>query len=163
MNAPPFGGKLTVMPYLGLYNTTTFIMRCVDFLDENTKTEDLLYDFYYIEENTNMKIKLSEDFSTNNEVYSNFTVRFYQLEYSNINIYCEVKDKWDAVTQSVATIMIVNDKHSDLYNLKQIVSSFYLVEDELTDIQLLARSEVLMSLGLNPYNDRSPTSYYTTY
>ena len=163
MNSPPYGGRVTTMPSVGLFNTTTFIIRCVDFLDENTKTEDLLYDFYYIEENTNMKIKLSEDFSTNNEVYSNFTVRFYQLEYSNINIYCEVKDKWDAVTQSVATIMIVNDKHSDLYNLKQIVSSFYLVEDELTDIQLLARSEVLMSLGLNPYNDRAPTSYYTTY
>ena len=23
MNAPPFGGQLIVMPYLGLYNTTT--------------------------------------------------------------------------------------------------------------------------------------------
>ena len=37
MNAPPFGGQLIVMPYLGLYNTTTFIMRCVDFLDEKPK------------------------------------------------------------------------------------------------------------------------------
>ena len=163
MNSPPYGGRVTTMPSVGLFNTTTFIIRCVDYLDENTPTEDLEYDFYYIEENTNMQIKLSDDFSKNNEVYSNFTVRFYQLEYSNINIYCVVRDKWNATSQSVAQIMIVNDKHSDLYNLKQIVASFYLSEDELTDIQLLARSEVLMSLGINPYSDRMPTAYYTTY
>ena len=62
------------MPYLGLYNTTTFIIRCVDFEDENTPTKDLQYDFYYKEVNTNFEIKLSKDFSLNNEVYSNFTV-----------------------------------------------------------------------------------------
>ena len=46
MNAPPFGGQLIVMPYLGLYNTTTFIMRCVDFLDENTQADEIEFDFY---------------------------------------------------------------------------------------------------------------------
>ena len=44
MNSPPFGGKVTIMPYLGLYNTTTFVMRCVDYEDENTPQEDLEYD-----------------------------------------------------------------------------------------------------------------------
>ena len=163
MNSPPYGGRVTTMPSVGLFNTTTFVIRCVDYQDENTPTEDLEYDFYYIEENTNMKIKLSVDFSKVNEVYSNFTVRFYQLEYSNINIHCVVRDKWNATSESVSQIMIVNDKHSSLYNLKQIVSEFYLSEDELNDIQILARSEVLMSLGINPYNDRMPTTYYTTY
>ena len=64
------------MPYLGLYNTTTFIMRCEDYEDENTPTEDLAFDFYYTEANTNMKIKLSQEFALNNEVYSNFTVDY---------------------------------------------------------------------------------------
>ena len=164
MNSPPYGGRVTTMPSVGLFNTTTFVIRCVDYLDENTPQDELEYDFYYIEYNTNMKIKLSKDFSRNNEVYSNFTVRFYQLEYSNISIYCVVKDKWGATSQSESTIMIVNDKHSELYNLKQIVASFYLNDDEdYTDIQILARTEVLFSLGLNPYNDRIPSAFYTTY
>ena len=163
MNAPPFGGKVTVMPYLGLFNTTTFIMRCEDYQDENTPTEDLEYDFYYVEVNTNMKVKLSEEFSLNNEVYSNFTVRFYQLEYSNITIFCQVRDKWGAISESNNTITIVNKKNSPLYVLKDLVASFFIVDDALTDIQLLARSEVLMSLGINPYTDRVPSSYYTTY
>jgi hypothetical protein len=60
-------------------------------------------------------------------------------------------------------ITIVNKKHSPLYVLKQLVASFYIVDDALTDIQLLARSEVLMSLGINPYTDRVPSSYFTTY
>ena len=163
MNAPPFGGKVTVMPYLGLYNTTTFIMRCVDFLDENTPQEELEYDFYYVEVNTNSKIKLSNDFSLNNEVYSNFTVRYYQLEYSNITIYCQVRDKFGAISEASNVITIVNKKNSPLYILKQLVASFTIVDDALTDIQLLARAEVLMSLGINPYNDRVPSSYFTTY
>ena len=94
MNSPPYGGRVTTMPSVGLYNTTTFVIRCIDYLDENTPTDKLEYNFYYVEKNTNMKIKLSSDFSTNNEVYSNFTVRFYQLEYSNITIHCVCKDKW---------------------------------------------------------------------
>ena len=163
MNAPPFGGQVTVMPYLGLYNTTTFIMRCVDWLDENTPTEEIEYDFYYIEVNTNSKIKLSRDFSLNNEVYSNFTVRYYQLEYSNITIYCQARDKYGAIGEASNVITIVNQKNSPLYNLKQIVSSFYIVDDALTDIQLLARAEVLMSLGINPYTERVPSSFFTTY
>ena len=163
MNAPPFGGKVTVMPYLGLFNTTTFIMRCEDYEDENTPTEDLEYNFYYIEVNTNMAVKLSKEFSLNNEVYSNFTVRFYQLEYSNITIYCQVRDKWGAISESNNTITIVNKKNSPLYILKQLVASFFIVDEALTDIQLLARSEVLMSLGINPYTDRVPSSYFTTY
>ena len=163
MNSPPFGGKVTIMPYLGLFNTTTFIMRCVDYQDENTPQEDLEYYFYYVEANTNLKIKLSDDFSINNEVYSNFTVRYYQLEYSNITIYCQVRDKWGATSESSNVITIVNKKNSPLYVLKQLVASFILVEDALTDVQLLARSEVLMSLGINPYTDRVPNSYFTTY
>ena len=163
MNSPPFGGKVTVMPYLGLFNTTTFIMRCVDYQDENTPQEDLEYYFYYVEVNTNLKIKLSDDFSLNNEVYSNFTVRYYQLEYSNITIYCQVRDKWGALSETSNVITIVNKKDSPLYVLKQLVASFILVEDALTDIQLLARSEVLMSLGINPYTDRVPNSFFTTY
>ena len=163
MNAPPFGGKLTVMPYLGLYNTTTFIMRCVDFLDENTPAEDIEFYFYYVEMNTNSKIKLCDGFSLNNEVYSNFTVRYYQFEYSNITIYCQARDKFGAISQASNVITIVNDKKSPLYNLKQIIASFYIVDDALTDIQLLARAEVLMSLGINPYNTNNPEKFFTTY
>ena len=163
MNAPPYGGEVTIMPYLGLYNTTTFIMRCVNYLDENTPVEDLEYNFYYIEVNTNSKIKLTNDFSLNNEVYSNFTVRYYQLEYSNITVYCQVRDKFGAISETSNVITIVNKKDSPLYILKKLVESFYIVDDALTDIQLLARAEVLMSLGINPYNDRTPSSYFTTY
>ena len=163
MNAPPFGGKLTVMPYLGLYNTTTFIMRCVDFLDENTPAEDIEFYFYYVEMNTNSKIKLCDGFSLNNEVYSNFTVRYYQFEYSNITIYCQARDKFGAISEASNVITIVNDKKSPLYNLKQIIASFYIVDDALTDIQLLARAEVLMSLGINPYNTNNPEKFFTTY
>ena len=163
MNAPPFGGKLTVMPYLGLYNTTTFIMRCVDFLDENTPEDELEYYFYYVEVNTNSKIKLCDGFSLNNEVYSNFTVRYYQFEYSNITLYCQARDKFGAITEVSNVITIVNDKKSSLYNLKQIIASFYIVDDALTDIQLLARAEVLMSLGINPYNTNNPDKFFTTY
>ena len=163
MNAPPFNGELVVMPYLGLYNTTTFIMRCVNFLDENTPEEDIEYNFYYIEVNTNSKIKLTSDFSLNNEVYSNFTVRYYQLDYSDITIYCQARDKFGAISEASNVIRIVNKKNSPLYNLKQIISTFYIVDDPLTDIQLLARAEVLMSLGINPYTSNNPEKFFTTY
>ena len=163
MNGPPFGGQLVVMPYLGLYNTTTFVMRCVDFLDENTPAEEIEFDFYYIEMNTNSKIKLSSGFSLVNEVYSNFTVRYYQLEYSNITIYCQARDKYGAISEASNVITIVNKKNNPLYNLKQIISTFYIVDDYLQDIQLLARAEVLMSLGINPYNTNNPEKFFTIY
>ena len=163
MNSLPYGEKLTIMPYLGLYNTTTFILRCIDFEDENTPPEEFQDDFYYKEVNTNFEIKLTEDFSLNNEIYSNFTVRYYQLEYSNITLFCRVRDKWGAIAETSQMISIVNKKKSPLYVIKQILASFYIVDEALTDIQLLARSEVLMSLGINPYNTRVPNSYFTAY
>ena len=43
------------------------------------------------------------------------------------------------------------------------MSTFYIVDDPLTDIQLLARAEVLMSLGINPYTSLIPEKFFTTY
>ena len=72
MNSPPQNGKLTVVPEIGLRDVTTFIATCTDFGDENTYSNELQYFFYYIEHNTNNKIILTNDWSTYNEIYTNF-------------------------------------------------------------------------------------------
>lgn len=162
MNAPPKNGYIKIIPPIGLLNTTTYVITAYDWEDENTVYADLKYYFYYIEKNTNTKIPLSTGFSTNNEVYSNFTVRFYQLESTQIDIFCLVQDQYLAETETLATMTVVNQVGSSLYDLTQVLSNYDL-NAGIPDLKYLSRSEFLKSVAINPYREVQPNQDYTTY
>ena len=164
MNSPPKNGKLTVIPEIGLRDSTTFIITCTNFIDENTNNNELEYFFYYIEHNTTNQINLTNDWTSYNEVYTNFSVRYYQQESTKIDIYCLVRDRFLDQSYIYNTITIINKIGDKLYNLSQILSYYSLDNDyEYSDMQLLARAEYLMSIGLNPYRDLQPNIFYTKY
>ena len=106
MNSYPVNGSLTVFPETGLYRTTYFVIRCVEFGDETTVKENLEYSFYSIEENTAVVNHL-RGWSKENEISTNFSVIYYQQEKSVINIYCRIKDELNATyTTEAAQITI---------------------------------------------------------
>ena len=49
MNKKPSGGVIKTIPNVGLYNTTSFVITCENFIDDTTQTSDLNYYFYSIE------------------------------------------------------------------------------------------------------------------
>ena len=125
MNQSPQNGYIKVIPTIGLLETTTFVMTCYDFLDENTNTEDLEYFFYFIEDDTSSVINLSKDWSTNNEVYSNFSVRYYQPPTTKLEIYCKVRDQYHAENVVSTKITIVNHIDDDEnYVLTDVLSNY---------------------------------------
>lgn len=162
MNSPPVNGVVQIIPSMGLRDTTTFIIRCENFEDENTNKNDITYNVYFIEDNTNSKVFLTQSFSSNVEVYSNFTVRYYQLDSTYLNIYCEAKDAMGDVATKAGRIKIVNKPNILEYNLNDMLVTFK-IEDDLDDLQLLARTEFLKSAGLNALNEKRPESYFTLY
>ena len=162
MNAPPKNGYIKIIPPYGLLSTTTYVITTYDWEDEDTVQENLEYWFYYIEANTNTKIDLSTAWTTNNEVYSNFTVRFYQLESSDINVYVKVRDQYHAESEATAKMTVVNQIGSSLYDLT-VVTSNYDLNPGIPDLKYLSRSEFLKSAGINPYRDVQPDQYYITY
>ncbi len=147
MNSPPTGGYLKVIPELGYLNSTTFIIICKDFTDENSVTP-IEYSLYYIEQNYNYETPLTNGFSLINEIYTNFTVRYYTDEYTLIDIYCKAKDSFNGETILKQTIKIVNQIDSSEYDLEKVLSNYQL-EESFTDEQYFIRSEFLKSCGSN--------------
>ena len=163
MNQSPQNGYIKVIPTIGLLETTTFVMTCYDFLDENTNTEDLEYFFYFIEDDTSSVINLSKDWSTNNEVYSNFSVRYYQPPTTKLEIYCKVRDQYHAENVVSTKITIVNHIDDDENYVLTDVLSNYDLNPDIEDLKYFTRSEFLKSVSVNPYREVRPNLYYSTF
>ena len=157
MNKRPFSGSLNVIPSKGLYNTTTFVISCVNWEDDTTESENLEYKFSYKEENvgTINDKNILHEWSTTNEVSSNFTVVFHTFDSSNIDIFCEIRDNYGAIREVSSKITIVNSMSSGLYSLSDALST-YSTPESMSTLEIYDRSLYLMSLGLDTYKDLQP-------
>ena len=163
MNQPPSDGYIKVIPTIGLLETTTFVITCYDFIDENTNSELLEYFFYYIEDQTSSIINLSEDWSTNNEIYSKFSVRYYQPPTTQLEIYCKVRDQYKAESQVSTKVTIVNHiDDEENYVLTDVLNNYDL-EPNIEDLKYFSRSEFLKSVSINPEREVKPNQYYSTF
>ena len=161
MNKKPSGGSLTTEPTIGLYNTTTFVITCGGWSDDTTETENLEYYFYSIEDRTSTQ-KLLSDWSTVNEITSNFTVIYYQQENSTIKIYCKIRDNYGAITELDTDIVIANKLSGTTYKLYDAISHFSLPEEVDTEL-LYHKSQYLMTLGIDTYKTLQPELFQTKY
>ena len=163
MNQAPLYGYIKVIPKIGLLQSTTFVMTCYNYSDENTNYELLEYFFYYIEDDTSTIINISQDWSTNNEIYSNFSVRFYQQATTQLNIYCKVRDQFNAESITSTKVKIVNHiDDEENYILTEVLDNYDL-NTHISDLQYFSRSEFLKSVTVNPYRDLRPNQYYSTF
>ena len=160
MNSPPENGSLTIIPENGLYNTTTFVIKCLDWEDDTAKNDELTYYIYAKEYNTDNVILLS-DWSTRNEVIKNFTVQYYQQQSSIITIYCEIKDNYGSIAKISKNISISNKINNGIYNISNALSLFSI--DNTNYVNLFHLSNLLMSLGINPYKQTEPEISQTVY
>ena len=120
MNGVPKNGELSVIPDIGLYNTTTFVITCDGWTDDTTQTENLEFEFTYFEKNT-LNNKYLSKWSKVNEVYSNFTVVYYQKPINIITITCRVRDHLGAISTRVKEITIVNSITNPLFSIEAAV------------------------------------------
>jgi len=152
MNSPPTGGSLKVVPDAGYRITTYFLMTC-DGWSTNIPFP-LTYRFYAREINTNVTLQLT-DWMNITYTNANFTVRYYQLESSTMQITCEVKDGFDMIAKSSYNVTIVNTPDSSLYNLTLALAN-YTTGTGLSGDQIRQKSEYLKSLGEDIYKDVRP-------
>ncbi len=103
MNQSPQKGSIKVTPTIGLRNTTTFVIDCINWTDENSKS--LLYKVYSIENNTNT-VNLISNWTSYTETYTKFTVRYYQLPTTSVVISCDVMDSMGAINTAKTTVSI---------------------------------------------------------
>ena len=161
MNKRPVGGGLDTIPKIGLYNTTTFVITCDGWSDDTTETKNLEYYFYSIEDKTSTQ-KLLSDWSTVNEITSNFTVIYYQQENSPIKIYCKIRDNYGAITEVDTEIVIANKLSGTTYKLYDAIINFQLPNEVDTEL-LYHRNQYLMSLGIDTYKTLQPELFQTKY
>ena len=163
MNQAPTNGYVKVIPTIGLLETTVFVITCYDFMDENTNSELLEYFFYFIEDQTSSIINLSQDWSTNNEIYSTFSVRYYQPATTQLQIYCKVRDQYNAVSEASTRVTIVNHIDDDENYVLTDVLNNYDLNPNIEDLKYFSRSEFLKSISINPDRDVKPNQYYSTF
>ena len=152
MNSYPVNGTLDIVPEIGFYNTTTFIFTASNWVDDTT--DQLEYKFYAIERGTSI-VKELRNWSYLNEITSNFTVLFYQNPTSNITIYCEIRDNYNATIIINKDIVIANSLQSEIYTLAKAVVGYSLPEVR-TDLNYYFRSQYLMSLAIDSYKSVQP-------
>ena len=159
MNSYPFNGKFTIAPEVGLYNTTTFLIVCKNYDDDTTK--NLLYIFYAREKGTK-KREILRGWSPEDETTSNFTVEYYALPSSTIEIQCVIRDNYGATTIATQDIVIANNPNNGIYDLKKALL-LYELPAMRTDLKCYHRSQYLMSLGIDNYKILQPNLYQTKY
>ena len=159
MNSYPINGTLDIIPEIGFYNTTTFVITAPDWIDDTT--DQLEYKFYAIERGTAI-VKELRNWSYLNEITSNFTVLFYQNPTSNITIYCEIRDNYNATIMINKDIVIANSLNSGIYSLEKAIIGYELPE-ERTYLICYFRSQYLMSLGIDSYKSVQPARLQTEF
>jgi len=159
INSYPFNGKFVIAPEIGLYNTTTFLIKCKNYDDDTTK--NLLYIFYAKEKGTTTTTIL-RGWSSEDETTSNFTVEYYALPSSTITITCVIRDNYGATTVATQDIVIANSPNNGIYDLKKALL-LYELPTMRTDIICYHRSQYLMSLGIDNYKVLQPNLFQTKY
>ena len=159
MNSYPTNGTLNVVPEIGLYNTTTFLISSLNWVDDTT--DQLEYKFYAIEKGTAIVQEL-RGWSHLNEVTSNFTTMQYQDPKVNIIIYCEIRDNYNASILVSKEVVLANSLINETYGLDKAVLGYFLPE-ERTDLICYFRSQYLMSLGLDLYKTVQPARFQTEF
>ena len=166
INSFPINGNLTVSPYVGLYRTTFFVLKCTNWTDTTSPTNKLQYRFFAKEVNTNNRVLL-RDWSLENEISQNFSVVYYQQDYSDIDITCEIRDELNATTGKKNTIRVAKSLSGGIYNLEDAIDSYLSTEQEKSDdkydVLLYHRSQFLLSLSVDPYKTVYPTLLQTQY
>ena len=159
INSYPFNGKFVIAPKIGLYNTTTFLIKCKNYDDDTTK--NLLYIFYAKEKGTTTTTIL-RGWSSEDETTSNFTVEYYALPSSSITITCVIRDNYGATTVATQDIVIANSPNNGIYDLKKALL-LYDLPTMRTDLICYHRSQYLMSLGIDNYKVLQPNLFQTKY
>ena len=159
MNSYPVNGTFVVFPEIGLYNTTTFLISSLNWVDDTT--DQLEYKFYAIEKGTAIVQEL-RGWSHLNEVTSNFTTMQYQDPKVNIIIYCEIRDNYNASILVSKEVVLANSLINETYGLDKAVLGYFLPE-ERTDLICYFRSQYLMSLGLDLYKTVQPARFQTEF
>ena len=159
MNSYPINGTLEVVPEIGLYNTTTFIMTSPGWVDDTT--DEIEYKFYAKEKGTTI-VKELRGWSLLNEITSNFTTLFYQDPSSTIIIYCEIRDNYNATITVTKEITVANSLTGGIYSLDKAVLGYYLPEIR-TDLNCYFRSQYLMSIGIDSYKSVQPARLQTVF
>ena len=159
MNSYPINGTLDIVPEVGFYNTTTFVFTASNWVDDTT--DELEYKFYAKERGTSV-IKDLRGWSHLNEISSNFTVLFYQFPSSNITIYCEIRDNYNASVLVTKDIIIANNFTDGTYTLTKAVKG-YILPEERTDLNCYFRSQYLMSIAIDSYKTVQPTRLQTVF
>ena len=152
INKNPYGGIFTVIPTIGLYGTTTFIISALNWKDDSDVP--LLYSFYYKEKDSNENHTL-QSFSTEKEIISSFSSDFFQREVTEITLYLEIKDNYGAMTTEQTDIKIYSNLTNENYDISKELINYSIPPLYDTDV-LYRRSELLKSLGLNMYKSIQP-------
>ena len=166
MNSYPQNGTLNIFPLTGLYKTTYFVMRCDDWEDDTSETQNLQYQFYSKEENT-AQINVLRGWSLENEISSNFSVIYYQQDKSRIEIFCDIKDELNATTTVSKFITIAKSLTGGIYDLNEALENFTIPYNDNNkneyDVLLYHRSQYLLSLSIDAYKTVYPTFLQTKF
>ena len=161
-NSYPENGTLEIIPETGLHNTTTFLIRCRDWVDDTCEKDDLTY-YFYAKEKLSEEIIVLQDWSKNNEITTKFILEKDSLQSNDVTVYCKIRDNYLAENEVEKTIIVSTDLSTGVYNLEDSVEQYYLPDKQLSTDELLHLSEVLRSLGEDLYKVLRPTLYQSIY
>jgi hypothetical protein len=97
-------GSIISSPSKGYRKTTNFIFNCLNWTDDNSN--NLLYQFSYIEANTSNNI-IIQNYSSVSEATYTFDVRYYQVPSTNITVYCTVMDGMNAINSTSTVVNLI--------------------------------------------------------
>ena len=167
MNSYPVNGTLTIFPSTGLYRITYFVIRCENWEDDTSETQNLEYRFYAQEENT-ATVNILRGWSWENEIATNFSVIYYQQDFSRIKIFCEIRDELNATATKTEVITIAKSLTGGFYDLGQALENYALPPEEekssrVYDVLLYHRSQYLLSLAIDAYKTVFPSFLQTKF
>ena len=167
INSYPVNGTLTIFPSTGLYRNTYFVMRCENWEDDTSESQNLEYRFYAKEEGFSTNTTL-RGWSWENEIATNFSVINYQQDFSRMYIYCDIRDELNATTTTSEIITIAKSLTGDYYDLENALLNYTLPPDEeksskVYDVLLYHRSQFLLSVSIDAYKTVFPSFLQTKY
>ena len=156
MNGKPYGGKVIISPTVGLFNTTYFIFGCSGWSDDGV--EPLQYYITYREEGQNEMLPDNfEDWTYEEEIFSKIIVNtenIMQRRSVIVTVKCVAKDGL-GLTAFTETNVTVYAGLGDGYKLSSALDS-YSIPLIANEKHLYARSFLLLSLAIEPYNPKAP-------
>lgn len=121
---PPSPGKLTIVPSVGLKNTTYFYIYCGEF-KSNTLNNKLDYELTYVEDEYLNNPIIINNYITGLHIEKGmlFNTLNSNKDLSIINVYCKVKDYNEGVYKLNKTISLINQVNSNTKGMFSVKSS----------------------------------------